>query len=84
MSTLEATVEAKKEKMNIYRSMNMTAPVSIGRYIIVAGDPENGFWYMGPFATHERARQHGEGHMRSENTWWVAEILTPDKHEGRI
>jgi hypothetical protein len=62
----------------------MSTNVAIGKYIIVAGDPENGFWYMGPFTTNERARQHGKAHMRPENYWWVAELLTPDKQEGRI
>ncbi len=62
----------------------MATNTGIGRYLIVAGDPENGFWYMGPFTTHERARLHGEAHMRKENTWWVAELLTPDKQDGRI
>ena len=83
MITIEKIVEAKKDKLAAYRSIGMTAPVSIGRYIIVCGDPENGFWYMGPFPSHERARQHAIAHMRKENTWWVAEMLTPDKNEGR-
>lgn len=62
----------------------MATDLSISKYIIVAGDPENGFWYMGPFTTRHRAWQHGNNHMRKENTWWVAELLTPDKSEGRI
>ena len=62
----------------------MSTNIGIGKYIIVSGDPENGFWYMGPFTTSERARFHACAHMRPGNAWWISELLTPDKHDGRI
>ena len=62
----------------------MSTNLTVTTYIIISGDPENGFWYMGPFKTTERAHAHAICHMRPENTWWIAELLTPDKHEGRL
>lgn len=47
-------------------------------YIIVTGNPKDGFVYIGPFDSHEDAVQHAEWKANLEADWWVIELLEPE------
>lgn len=43
-------------------------------FIVVRGNPIDGFYYHGPFKTHEDALAFAED---SEEPWWIAELEEP-------
>ena len=45
-------------------------------YIIVYGDPANGFSFIGPFEYHGDARRHAEQEIQGDY-WWIAPIEQP-------
>lgn len=47
-------------------------------YIIVHGDPVNGFAFIGPFEYHGGATRYAEQELSNE-TWWIAHIEQPEE-----
>ena len=45
------------------------------RYILIFGNPVDGFNYRGPFDTHEDAHNYGDPIIEE---WWIAELTPPD------
>jgi hypothetical protein len=45
------------------------------QYILVFGDPVNGYTFQGPFATADDAMAYGEPIMQC---WWIAELHEPE------
>ena len=51
-------------------------------YIIVVGNPGDGFAYVGPFKTPGDADQYAQGHFAGEffvDPWWIAQVAPPEK-----
>jgi hypothetical protein len=46
------------------------------QYVVVAGNPEDGFSYIGPFADPREAAAWAEG-VCDEDDWWVSDLLHP-------
>lgn len=46
------------------------------KYIIIYGDPMDGFNYRGPFDTQADATEWAEDHEPDE-VWWIAELNPP-------
>lgn len=46
-------------------------------YIVVSGNPCDGFDFTGPFASAELANEWAEDVLKRE-TWWVAELHSYD------
>lgn len=49
-----------------------------GQYIIVYGDPANGFTYIGPFEYPGDATRYAEQEIHDEY-WWIAPIEQPEE-----
>lgn len=49
-------------------------------YILITGNPVDGFEYIGPFATAEDAGEHAntDGNIE-EGDWWIATIESPEQ-----
>jgi hypothetical protein len=45
------------------------------QYIVVCGNPVDGFTYVGPFADHDTAENAGD---RIDQDWWIAELEAPE------
>jgi hypothetical protein len=45
-------------------------------FIVVGGDPVDGFHFDGPFASTEDANDWAENNVRNVS-WWVAELEAP-------
>lgn len=48
-------------------------------YIVVCGDPVNGFSFIGPFEYHGDATRYAEQELHSEY-WWIAQIEQPKEN----
>jgi hypothetical protein len=44
------------------------------QYILIHGDPVNGFAYVGPFKSYNDAHNHGEQSGYSE--YWLSELVS--------
>ena len=47
------------------------------KYLIVFGNPIDGFNFRGPFDDHETARFYAD--IVYDGDWWLAEITPPDE-----
>lgn len=47
------------------------------QWIIIAGNPIDGYVYVGPFENSAAASEHAERVFDKEN-WWVTELFKPD------
>ncbi len=48
-------------------------------YIIIYGNPGDGFNYRGPFDTMEEAVNYAETHDDYDETWWVSSVEPPEE-----
>ena len=48
----------------------------MNKYIIVYGNPIDGFNFRGPFDTHADAVTYGE-HVEDDEIWWITELNPP-------
>lgn len=48
------------------------------KYILIFGNPVDGFSFRGPFDTQEEAIAYGDPIMEE---WWTAELVPPDPTE---
>ena len=46
-------------------------------YIITYGNPNDGFFYVGPFDTQEEAKAYTEAEI--DRDWWIVNLLPPAK-----
>jgi hypothetical protein len=51
--------------------------------IIIIGNPQDGFTYLGPFSTEHDAVLWAEAN-RSDDLWWVDELETPRNLRPRL
>jgi len=49
------------------------------QYLLIAGDPVNGFQYVGPFATPSEA--HDKGEQLGFEEYWIARLDAPNPEE---
>jgi hypothetical protein len=49
-------------------------------FILITGDPVEGFEYHGPFISHEEAAIYGERHY-SDGYWWTTPLENKDNAE---
>ena len=49
-------------------------------YIIITGNPVQGFTYQGPFTGRDVASDYGE--YITDTDWWLAELLEPMPKEA--
>jgi len=47
-------------------------------YIVIAGTPNDGFAFTGPFDSHEEALEWAEN-ARLTDDWWIAPLDAPAK-----
>jgi hypothetical protein len=47
--------------------------------IVAFGNPEDGFEYVGPFASHDAAEAYGLRHCGLWSDWWVITLQAPAK-----
>lgn len=47
----------------------------MNKYIIIYGDPKDGFVYVGPFDKFQQATEYAEADGKTD--WWVVELETP-------
>jgi hypothetical protein len=52
------------------------------KYIIVTGNPVNGFGYIGPFVDRDDAVRYSDCLMDLD--WWVAEVNPPELESGEL
>ncbi len=45
-------------------------------FILIKGNPVDGFEFVGPFPSNEDAMEHGDS---VKTDWWVAELEEPAK-----
>jgi hypothetical protein len=50
------------------------------KYILITGDPVDGFFYYGPFDTNDDAVAYADDEQHGMD-WWVAELQPPKKEE---
>ena len=48
----------------------------MGSFIVIVGDPVDGFRYYGPFDDHDSAVKWAEAELDGER-WWVADMEPP-------
>ena len=46
-------------------------------FIIIIGDPHDGFEHIGPFETVDDASTYAEA--RYKCAWWIAALIVPEK-----
>jgi hypothetical protein len=46
-------------------------------YIVVTGNPVDGFEFIGPFESNTAAIEHGENNCNGVGDWYIAPIQTP-------
>ena len=54
----------------------MEGLVTGGRFIVIAGNPKDGFSYFGYFGDSEEAADWAESELKND-TWWTVEIDPP-------
>jgi hypothetical protein len=47
------------------------------KYIIIFGNPADGFEHIGPFDDGEAANEYADRHLRGRNDWWVVLLQEP-------
>ena len=47
------------------------------KYIMITGNPVDGFSFTGPFDTHDEAVNYGENFHSGD--WWIAPLVGGDK-----
>jgi len=48
--------------------------MEIQTWLVVVGDPQDGFTHYGPFTDHDTALRYAE---QSKDSWWVIPLLPP-------
>jgi hypothetical protein len=43
-------------------------------WLLISGNPVDGFRYYGPFGSHEAATMTGTDFLEGNGDWWVAEL----------
>lgn len=46
-------------------------------WIVISGNPRNGFEYYGPFLDADHAIKFAEMHISAEYNWWVDQLQEP-------
>lgn len=46
------------------------------QYIVIYGNPADGFTYSGPFINHEKAEKWAVSNDMGD-TWWIASLESP-------
>lgn len=46
-------------------------------WIVISGNPKDGFEYTGPFKTHDEANRWADMYVAREYDWWVTNLLEP-------
>lgn len=44
-------------------------------YIVIVGNPVDGFSYYGPFEDRETAIKYAERNFRNSGDWWVHDLM---------
>jgi len=47
------------------------------KWLLVEGNPVDGFTYTGPFDSHEDAVNEAENGADHDGDWWIAPMLRP-------
>lgn len=48
------------------------------KYLLIKGNPVDGFQFVGPFNYHGDAIDYADAHqLELEKDWWIAELQTP-------
>ena len=53
------------------------------RFLVIAGDPLEGFFYVGPFKSYAMAADYSDTQCGDKNCW-VSNMIKPEPHEGRM
>jgi hypothetical protein len=62
----------------------MVTHTDIGRYVIITGNVVDGLVFIGPFVSRMKAMEYAEAHCSRVSGWVTAEMLEPNKREGRL
>lgn len=46
-------------------------------YIIIYGNPVDGFNFRGPFSSMDAALEYAERHDDYDETWWISSVSAP-------
>jgi hypothetical protein len=55
-----------------------TQEIAMPLYIIVVGNPINGFAFIGPFPDHEGALRYAEDMQTGADGWHITELVAAD------
>lgn len=66
----------------IAEALEQVPPEGEAQRVIIAGNPLDGFEYVGPFRDPEAATRWAEWGRGSES-WWMAQLTTPDEMPER-
>ena len=47
-------------------------------YILVIGNPVDGFGYIGPFEDSEDAVSYADKHLDDRSDWWISSMEKPE------
>ena len=50
------------------------------KYVIVCGNPRDGFKFTGPFEAQGDAIDYADAHLLNEKDWWVCEVSPPEEN----
>ena len=56
----------------------------IGQYVLITGNPIDGFVFIGPFRTSLKAHAYADLHCPRHTKWYIGEMLAPNQREGRL
>jgi hypothetical protein len=62
----------------------MPKDIEIGQYLLITGNPVDGFVFMGPFRSHSKASIYAERHCSHHTEWWIGEMIMPNQSEGNL
>lgn len=46
-------------------------------WIVITGNPMDGFGYTGPFESADQANEWADMHVTREYDWWLAKVEAP-------
>lgn len=50
----------------------------MNNWIVIYGNPNNGFSYCGPFSTPQDANDWADDNVATEYDWWITPLANPE------
>ncbi|QWY83553.1 hypothetical protein [Rhizobium phage RHph_X2_28B] len=54
------------------------------KYIIISGNPVDGFTFIGPFDSADEATQYTESNSKDLYDWWLAPLTEPTEETPNL